>query len=121
MDSAFQTLLRDAGQSVRGMREGFGIVGIPIVEANARFLASATHEEILRIEAAIGHWGNTSLRAEYKGFCGDRPVFEGFEARVWLGRASDGRPMATTIPAAFKNAFAAVEHRRPHTNPGRQP
>ena len=44
MDSAFQSLLRDAGQSVRAMREGFGIVGIPIVEANARFLASATHE-----------------------------------------------------------------------------
>jgi 4-hydroxybenzoyl-CoA thioesterase len=107
MDSAFQALLRDAGQSVRSMREGFDIVGIPIVEANARFLASATHEEILRIEAGIRHWGTTSLRAEYKGFCGDRPIFEGYEARVWLGRASNGRPAAVTIPEAFKNAFAA--------------
>ncbi len=31
MDSAFQSLLRDAGQSLRAMREGHGIVGIPIV------------------------------------------------------------------------------------------
>jgi YbgC/YbaW family acyl-CoA thioester hydrolase len=107
MDSAFQALLRDAGQSVRAMREGFGIVGIPIVEANARFLSSATHEEILRIEAGIRHWGKTSLRAEYKGFCGDRPIFEGFEARVWLGRASNGRPVPAAIPEAFKNAFGA--------------
>jgi 4-hydroxybenzoyl-CoA thioesterase len=107
MDSAFQTLLRDAGQSLRAMREGFGIVGIPIVEANARFFASASHEEILRIDSKIGHWGKTSLRAEYKGFCGDRPIFEGFEARVWLRRASNGQPAAAAIPDAFKNAFAA--------------
>jgi 4-hydroxybenzoyl-CoA thioesterase len=108
MDSAFQMLLRDAGQSVRSMREDFGIVGIPIVEANARFFASATSEEILRIEAGIRHWGKTSLRAEYKGFCGDRPIFEGLEARVWLKRGSNGRPAAATIPEAFKNAFAAA-------------
>lgn len=107
MDSAFQTLLRDAGQSWRSMREQFAIVGIPIVEANARFFASMTHEEILRIEARIGHWGKTSLRAEYRGFCGDRPIFEGFEARVWLGRASNGQPAPAAIPEAFKNSFAA--------------
>ncbi len=107
MDSAFQALLRDAGQSLRGMREQFGIVGIPIVEANARFLSSATHEEILRISAEIRHWGERSLRAEYKGFCGDRPIFEGFEARVWLMRLNDGPPQAATIPAAFKDAFVA--------------
>jgi len=107
MDSAFQGLLRDAGQSLRAMREEFGIVGIPIVEANARFLASASHEEILRIEAEIRHWGETSLRVEYKGFCESRAIFEGFEARVWLARASDGRPAAARIPEAFKKAFAA--------------
>ena len=107
MDSAFQGLLRDAGQSLRAMREVFGIVGIPIVEANARFLASATHEEILRIESEIRHWGETSLRVEYKGFCGDRPVFEGFEARVWLGRTNNGKPAAASIPEIFKKAFAA--------------
>jgi 4-hydroxybenzoyl-CoA thioesterase len=107
MDSAFQALLRDAGQSLRAMRENFGIVGIPIVEANARFLSSVSHENILRIESQIGHWGKTSLRAEYKGFCGDRPIFEGFEARVWLGRDNNGEPAATAIPEAFKNAFAA--------------
>ncbi len=108
MDSAFQALLRDAGHSVRSVREGFGIVGIPIVEANARFFASATSEDILRIDASIAHWGKTSLRAEYKGFCGDRPIFESFEARVWLGRAENGQPAPATIPEAFKKAFASA-------------
>src|SRR5208282_2843409 len=117
MDSAFQALLRDAGQSVRTLREGFGIVGIPIVEANARFLSSATHEEILTIDAEIRHWGDKSLRAEYKGSCGDRPIFDGFEARVWLARASDGRPAAAAIPAAFKDAFAARGNPRPRRDP----
>ena len=54
MDSAFQALLRDAGQSLRAMREGYGIVGIPIVEANARFLASSTHEEISASKRRFG-------------------------------------------------------------------
>jgi acyl-CoA thioesterase FadM len=80
MDRAFQALLRDAGQSVRAIREGFGIIGIPIVETNAR-LSSATHEETLRIEAESRHGGAKSIRAEYKGFCGDRPIFEVRKAR----------------------------------------
>ena len=106
MDSAFQALLRDAGHSVRSMREQFDIAGIPIVEANARFLSSATHEEILKINAEIRHWGETSLRAEYAGYCGERPIFEGYEARVWLKRSTSGPPEAAAIPAVFKNAFA---------------
>lgn len=107
MDSAFQGLLRDAGRSLRAMREQYGIIGIPIVEANARFMASATHEETLKVEAEIGHWGKTSFRAEYKGFCDGRPIFEGFETRVWLGRGTEGRSAPATIPEAFKKMLAA--------------
>lgn len=107
MDSAFQALLRDAGLSLRAMREEFDMVGLPIVEANARFRSSVSHEDILRIEATMAHVGEKSLRAEYNGYCGDRLVFEGFEARVWLGHAGDGRPAAAAIPAAFKTAFGA--------------
>lgn len=107
MDCAYQALLRDAGFSLRTLRDDFAIVGMPIVEANSRFFASATHEDILRIEARIAHWGEKSLRAEYKGSCGDRQIFEGFEARVWLARGIDGRPGAAPIPANFKAAFGA--------------
>lgn len=107
MDSAFQTLLRHAGQSVRRMRDEFGIVGIPIVEANARFLLSATHEDVLTINAAIQHWGKRSFRVEYNGFCGSRQIFSGFEVRVWLKRANDGSPQAAAIPSSFKDVFDA--------------
>ncbi|MGA2893680.1 MAG: thioesterase family protein [Xanthobacteraceae bacterium] len=107
MDGAFQSLLREAGHSLRAMRTEFGIVGLPIVEANARFLSSVTHEEILRIGAEIRRWGSTSLRVEYEGFCGDRPIFEGFEARVWLRQSDDGRLASASIPASFKQIFAA--------------
>ncbi|HML06717.1 MAG TPA: thioesterase family protein [Xanthobacteraceae bacterium] len=107
MDSAFQALLRDAGHSIRSLREQFGIAGVPIVEANARFLSSASHEETLSINAEIRHWGETSLRVEYSGYCGERPIFEGFEARVWLKRSNNGAARAAAIPDVFKNAFLA--------------
>ena len=104
MDTTFQALLRAAGLDMRQMREK-GLVGLPIVEANGRFLSSASYEDVLRIEAKVAHWGGKSFRVEYSGFCGQRAIFEGFEARVWLWRGADGKPAATQVPEDFRSAL----------------
>ena len=113
MDSAFQALLRDAGQSLRAMREGYGIVGIPIVEANARFLASSTHEEILSIEAEIRHWGETSLRAEYKGFAET-------DRSSRASRRASGSGAEVTAGRRRPPSQKPLGERLPHLDPRRQ-
>ena len=108
MDSAFQALLRKAGLSLRTIREKFGAIGIPLVEANARFHNSATHEDALVIEAEVSHWGRTSFRVSYKAFREKEIVFEGFEARVWAVRKNANSVGPAPIPAEFRNALAAA-------------
>ena len=99
MDSAFQALLRKAGLNLRIIREKFGAIGIPLVEAKACFLASATHEDALAIHAAVSHWGRTSFRVEYRAFRERELVFEGLEARVWAIRTSENTVAPAPIPA----------------------
>jgi len=108
MDSAFQALLRKAGLSLRAIRENFGAIGIPLVEANARFHASATHEDALAIQAQVSHWGRTSFRVSYMAFREKEIVFEGFEARVWAVKTGEGAVGPAPIPEEFRKALAAA-------------
>jgi 4-hydroxybenzoyl-CoA thioesterase len=107
MDSAFQSLLRDGGLNMRELRESGEIVGLPIVQADARFMSSASYEDVLRIEANIAHWGGKSFRVEYRGFVEDRAIFEGFEVRVYLTKGADGRPVGAQVSDRFKAALGA--------------
>jgi YbgC/YbaW family acyl-CoA thioester hydrolase len=107
MDSAFQALLRKAGLSLRIIREKFGAIGIPLVEAKARFHASATHEDALAIEAEVSHWGRTSFQVSYRAFASEI-VFEGVEARVWTVKNSESSIAPAPIPAEFRSALTAA-------------
>lgn len=105
MDNAFQALLRSRGLSQHGLKQRFGAV-TPIVETGAKFLATATMEDVLTIEAAIERWSEKSMRVSYTGRRDGTPIFEGFEARVWVVPDADGTFKAAAIPAAFKDAMA---------------
>ena len=90
---------------MRALRESGEIVGLPIVQADARFLSSASYEDVLRIEANIAHWGGKSFRVEYRGFVGERAIFEGFEVRVYLTKGADGKPVGRKVPESFRAAL----------------
>lgn len=108
MDSAFQALLRKSGLSVRIIREKFGAVGMPLVEASARFHRPATHEDALAIEAKVAHWGRTSFRVSYQAVREREIVFEGFEARVWAVKRGETAIAPAPIPAEFRAALTAA-------------
>ncbi|MEZ5788624.1 MAG: thioesterase family protein [Xanthobacteraceae bacterium] len=108
MDSAFQALLRRAGLSLRIIRNELGAVGLPLVEAKANFLAAASYEDSLAIEAAVSHWGRTSFRVGYQGRRNGGLVFEGHEARVWAVRRSDDSVGPAPIPQRFRELLSAA-------------
>lgn len=101
MDSAFQALLRKAGLSLRAIRENFGAIGIPLVEANARFHASATHEDALAIQAQVSHWGRTSFRVSYTAFRAKEIVFEGFRKNSAPRSPRQARPRGPHADGPF--------------------
>jgi acyl-CoA thioesterase FadM len=104
MDCAYHGLLRPTGLTLRKLRSQFGVIGTPLVKATATFLASATSEQVLGIEAAVSRWGTTSFDVAYRGSCDGRPVFEGLETRVWLV-PGDGAPCPGAIPDEFRAAL----------------
>jgi YbgC/YbaW family acyl-CoA thioester hydrolase len=108
MDSAFQALLRKAGLSLRIIREQFGAIGIPLVEAKAHFHSSATHEDSLAIEAEVSHWGRTSFQVSYRAFREREIVFEGVEARVWAVKTGERSVASAPIPEEFRSALTAA-------------
>jgi YbgC/YbaW family acyl-CoA thioester hydrolase len=107
MDVAFQALLRKAGFNHHIIHEQFG-ARTPIVQADAKFIAPATFEDRLTVDAKIVHWGTKSFRVSYQGSRDGAPIFEGFETRVWATIATDGSITTAAIPLAFKDALSAA-------------
>jgi YbgC/YbaW family acyl-CoA thioester hydrolase len=107
MDVAFQALLRKAGFNHHIIYEQFG-ARTPIVQADAKFIAPASFEDRLAVDAKIVHWGTKSFRVSYQGARDGAPIFEGSEARVWATVAPDGSITTVAIPLAFKDALSAI-------------
>ena len=107
MDCAYQGLVRRHGWNQRRLRNQFGMAGTPLVRATANFLAPASYDDELVVSAGIARWGNSSFEIGYKGVIRARPVFEGWETRVWLVQTG-GKPRAGAVPDDFRKALGAA-------------
>ena len=105
-DTAFQRMTRARGFGHRVIRERYGIVGLPIVDANAAFRSPASFDDVLTVSAAVGHWGRSSLKVDYRVMLADRLVAEGYEKRVWVRRRTDGGLEGVAIPQEFRAALS---------------
>ena len=108
MDIAFQALLRKAGLNHRVLFQQFG-ARIPIIDVSAKFVAPATYDDRLIVDAKIVHWGTRSFRVNYRGSREGAPVFEGFEVRVWATIDKDGTIKTAAIASKFKAALSAID------------
>jgi 4-hydroxybenzoyl-CoA thioesterase len=77
-----------------------GIVGVPIVECGARFIAPVRWGDTVTITATIAWVREKMFRVEYAAAVGDRACATGFEVRAWVGRpATPSEPLrALPIP-----------------------
>lgn len=85
----------------------YKVPGLPIVEANARFLAPSWFRDVIVVESSIGLWNDKTFRVDHKVINGDKTAVEGYEMRVWSNpHPTDPRRFrATSIPAEIKAAF----------------
>ena len=77
------------------------IVGVPIVECGARFIAPVRWGDTVTVAATIAWVKEKMFRVEYAASVGDRACATGFEVRAWVGRpaAPDEALRALPIPA----------------------
>jgi 4-hydroxybenzoyl-CoA thioesterase len=108
-DSCTGELFARTGDSALKMREKFGIIGMPLVEAGARFLLPCRFDDEITVESEVGEWGRSSFTVRHRILKGGELAVEGFEKRVWASAdpAKPGAIKAQKIPAEIITALSS--------------
>jgi acyl-CoA thioester hydrolase len=104
-DDATHALLRRGGESMRDA-DGRPRDPLPIVEANATFVAPLRFDEEITVVSRVSELGTSSLRVEHEVYNGDRLAARGFERRVHV-RFENGRVAAAALPDELRGHLAA--------------
>lgn len=82
-DDCTTALFLAAGLPIRELFPSHKVLGIPVVEATAQFLAPATHGDELLVESSVAEIRKSSFVITHKFFHGKVLLLEGRETRVW--------------------------------------
>ena len=82
-DDCTTALFAAAGLPIRKLFRFYDVIGIPVVEANARFLAPSTYGDELEVESFVAEWRKSSFVITHKFFRERELMLEGREIRVW--------------------------------------
>ena len=75
-----------------------GIIGTPLVDAQASFRNPATYGEDIEIESWVERWGRTSFVMRHEARRGGTLLAEGREVRVFAVRESVDPPRIRAVP-----------------------
>jgi 4-hydroxybenzoyl-CoA thioesterase len=99
------------GMGKAAMIRRFGIVGIPMVDTRARFLAPSRFGEEVAIESRVAAFRRSSFDVAHRLLRADGTLgVEGFETRVWAARHPEDpdRIRGVPVPEEVVAAFAAA-------------
>jgi 4-hydroxybenzoyl-CoA thioesterase len=82
-DDCTTALFKAAGLPIRELFRSYGVVGIPVVEANARFLVPSTQGDEVEVESSVIELRKSSFVLTHNFFCKGKLLLEGREVRVW--------------------------------------
>jgi 4-hydroxybenzoyl-CoA thioesterase len=104
-------LLFEAALGVRPSELGatFGIVGIPLVDAQARFLKPAKFNDVADIASEVSEFRRSSFEMKHRISIGGEVAVEGSETRVWAAQdpMNPVKLKGIPIPAAVIERFRA--------------
>jgi 4-hydroxybenzoyl-CoA thioesterase len=91
----------------------FGIVGIPLVDARARFLKPAKFNDVADIASEVSEFRRSSFDMKHRISIGGELAVEGSETRVWASQDPGnpvklkGIPIPAEVIARFRNREAS--------------
>jgi 4-hydroxybenzoyl-CoA thioesterase len=79
----------------------FGIVGLPLVDAGARFISPARFGDMVELTSQVSEFRRSSFDVDHQLMVRGELAVEGRETRVWAGRdpANPSQIKAQPIPA----------------------
>jgi 4-hydroxybenzoyl-CoA thioesterase len=86
----------------------FGIVGIPLVDAGARFIAPARFGDVVEHTSQVSEFRRSSFDVEHRLLVRGAVAVEGHETRVWAVRdpADASKIISQPIPPEVSARFA---------------
>ena len=95
--------------SWRETEQAHGIIGTPIVDVQARFVATATYGDRLIVQTTVTEWRNRSFVMRHVVRRGETAVVEATEVRIFARRVQTEPPRieAVAIPEFVKDACEA--------------
>jgi 4-hydroxybenzoyl-CoA thioesterase len=83
-DACTTALFLAAGLPIRDLFKSYGAMGIPIVDARARFIAPSTYGDELEVESRVTELRKSSFVITHRFFRDGELTLEGQETRVWV-------------------------------------
>jgi 4-hydroxybenzoyl-CoA thioesterase len=88
----------------------FGIVGLPLVDAGARFVAPARFGDVVELASQVSEFRRSSFDVDHRLTVGGELAVEGRETRVWASHDPahpsqiKAQPIPTDVIARFTQA-----------------
>jgi 4-hydroxybenzoyl-CoA thioesterase len=102
-DNCTAALFGAAGLPKHEMLRDYRIVGIPMVDTRARFLAPSRFGDDVDVESGVTEWRRSSFDVQHRLYRGTELAVECFETRVWAARSAtdtgkiEGRPVPDEV------------------------
>ncbi len=102
-------LLAAAGLALGALRERYGIVGVPLLEAQASFVKPSRYGERIGVESQVVEVNPKTFRIGHEIFNRGELVVRGAELRAWVAYDADDdtRLRALPIPAEVRSRLLA--------------
>ena len=106
-DESMRLFWDSVGLDWESLMKKYAIPGLPIVEANAKFLLPCMFRDEIAVETQITQWNEKTFKVGHTVLNRGRRAVEGYEIRVWTRRHPDDptRLQAVPIPPEIKVAF----------------
>jgi 4-hydroxybenzoyl-CoA thioesterase len=91
------------------------VIGIPIVDARARFIMPSAYGDELEVESCVTEWRKSSFVITHKFFRDGQLALEGRETRVWAAAhpTESNRMKAVPLPSEVIEKLSRSTKRAP--------
>ncbi|MEP4378502.1 MAG: thioesterase family protein [Alphaproteobacteria bacterium] len=108
-DHGTRHLFDSVGVGYDVMLDEYKIVGLPLVDAHAKFMSPSQFGDVLEITSQVSEWRRRTIVVTHEVTNAGTPAVRGEEIRIWASADTDrpGKLITADIPADFRARFEA--------------
>jgi 4-hydroxybenzoyl-CoA thioesterase len=104
-DVGAHQLFRMAGIDWKEMAARYGVIGAPLIHAEASFRRPTRYGDTIVVESRVSEWSTKVFKVAHSVSQGGEVAVEGVETRGWIVRDEDGRLRTSPIPDHVRALF----------------